>query len=100
MWSQHLVPKPKDWSSHIDVVGFFLEPPNAESKSSQTTQFTPPRDLAQFLSEEESSPPIFVGFGSMVIDNPVELVEVCMHASYMQSIPIFLYFNFILLPFI
>jgi sterol 3beta-glucosyltransferase len=98
MWSQHLVPKPKDWSSHIDVVGFFLEPPNAESKSSQTTQFTPPRDLAQFLSEEESSPPIFVGFGSMVIDNPVELVEVCMHA-YTCKAPLF-FSNFILLPFI
>ena len=58
MWSSKLSPKPEDWGSHIDVVGgFFLD---------QASSFDPPPELVAFLSA--GPPPIFVGFGSMVIE--------------------------------
>ncbi|KAJ7182617.1 hypothetical protein C8R43DRAFT_1228972 [Mycena crocata] len=58
-WSPALVPKPADWASHIDICGFFFrDPPN----------YTPPPDLDAFL--RAGPPPIYIGFGSIVIDDP------------------------------
>jgi UDP:flavonoid glycosyltransferase YjiC (YdhE family) len=55
-----LLPKPKDWGPHISVSGFFVLPPNEV--------FTPPADLQKFL--EAGDPPIYIGFGSIVVDDP------------------------------
>ncbi|KAL0940329.1 Sterol 3-beta-glucosyltransferase UGT80B1-like protein 5 [Colletotrichum truncatum] len=55
-WSPSLVPKPSDWGSHIDVSGFFFRDP---------APYTPPDDLKAFL--ESGPPPIYVGFGSIVV---------------------------------
>ncbi|KAL6406718.1 hypothetical protein AUP68_09521 [Ilyonectria robusta] len=61
-WSPALVPKPADWGSHIDVCGFFFrEPPN----------YTPPTDLDEFL--QRGPPPVYIGFGSIVIDDPQKM---------------------------
>jgi hypothetical protein len=58
-FSPALVPRPSDWDSHIDVCGFFFrEQPN----------YTPEPDLVEFL--KAGPPPIYIGFGSIVIDNP------------------------------
>lgn len=67
-WSPSLVPKPKDWGSHIDVVGFFFL--NQTSRIS----YTPPDDLAKFLAE--GKPPVYIGFGSMVIPD-AEAINKC-----------------------
>ncbi|KAK6433847.1 hypothetical protein LTR95_009970 [Oleoguttula sp. CCFEE 5521] len=58
-WSPALVPKPKDWASHISVPGFaFLATPAYE----------PAADLVHFL---ESGPtPTYIGFGSIVLEDP------------------------------
>lgn len=62
-WSPALVPKPKDWGDHIDVSGFiFRTPPNYE----------PPAELAEFL--KAGPPPIYIGFGSIVVENPEALL--------------------------
>lgn len=83
MWSKHLVPKPKDWESHIDVVGFFLDkslPPLVEAGAIMNPWNNKPIDeslpeiVRQFLLN--GPPPIFVGFGSMVVDNPLALIQV------------------------
>ncbi|KAF9874477.1 hypothetical protein CkaCkLH20_08040 [Colletotrichum karsti] len=55
-WSPSLVPKPSDWGPHIDVSGFFFRDP---------APYTPPPDLEKFLAD--GPPPIYVGFGSIVV---------------------------------
>lgn len=68
-WSPALVPKPADWASHIDVCGFFFRQP---------PDYTPPADLARFL---ESGPtPIYIGFGSIVIDDPQRMTSMLLEA--------------------
>ncbi|TQN66130.1 Sterol 3-beta-glucosyltransferase [Colletotrichum shisoi] len=55
-WSPSLVPKPSDWGPHIDISGFFFRDP---------APYTPPPDLKAFL--EAGPPPIYIGFGSIVV---------------------------------
>ncbi|KAJ9667711.1 hypothetical protein H2201_002246 [Coniosporium apollinis] len=60
MWSPALVPKPPDWGPEIDICGFvFLE---------LASSFKPPEDLTKFLEAGEK--PIYIGFGSIVVDDP------------------------------
>lgn len=65
-----LLPKPKDWGSHISVSGFFVLP----SKD----VFTPPPDLLEFL--EAGNPPIYVGFGSIVVDDSEAMTSLVFEA--------------------
>ncbi|XXH02476.1 hypothetical protein Hte_008852 [Hypoxylon texense] len=68
-WSPALVPKPADWGPHIDVCGFFFrEPPN----------YTPPAELDEF---HRAGPPlIYIGFGSIVIDDPQKMTSILLEA--------------------
>ncbi|KAK5938845.1 hypothetical protein PMZ80_009037 [Knufia obscura] len=59
-WSPALIPKPRDWSNKIDISGFFF--------LNLATNYTPDPDLAQFL--EAGPPPVYIGFGSIVVDDP------------------------------
>ncbi|MCJ1404766.1 hypothetical protein MMC11_007992 [Xylographa trunciseda] len=60
LWSPGLVPKPSDWGPEIDVTGFvFLE---------LAASFEPPETLTKFL--EAGEPPVYIGFGSIVVDDP------------------------------
>jgi len=68
--SPSLLPKPHDWSGNIDVCGFqFL--------STEST-YNPPEELATFLQSGE--PPIYIGFGSIVVDNPKKLTKTLFEA--------------------
>ncbi|KAL1695557.1 glycosyltransferase family 1 protein [Schizophyllum commune] len=69
--SPALVPKPKDWSNHIDVVGFYF--------LDLATSFTPPDDLASFLASGET--PVYIGFGSVVVDDPEEMSRIIFEAT-------------------
>ncbi|KAK2596458.1 hypothetical protein N8I77_013348 [Diaporthe amygdali] len=69
-WSPALIPKPVDWPDFIDVCGFFFR---------EEPQYAPPPELAKFLSE--GPPPIYVGFGSIVIDDPETLTEMILEAA-------------------
>ncbi|KAM3512464.1 hypothetical protein MY11210_003881 [Beauveria gryllotalpidicola] len=63
-WLPALVPKPADWPSHIDVRGFFFR---------DAPKFPPPADLVQFF---DSGPaPIYIGFGSNVLDDPARVLS-------------------------
>ncbi|KAK9762706.1 hypothetical protein K7432_011299, partial [Basidiobolus ranarum] len=58
-WSPTLIPKPQDWGSHINVSGFcFLN---------LASEYDPPTSLQNFL--ESGPPPVFFGFGSIVVDD-------------------------------
>jgi len=64
-WSQALIPKPHDWGSHINISGFsFLK---------SADDYKPPDDLVSFLSA--GPPPVYIGFGSIVVDNPNKLTS-------------------------
>ena len=60
LWSPGLIPKPSDWGTEIDISGFaFLD---------LGSSFKPPDPLAKFLAS--GKPPVYIGFGSIVIDDP------------------------------
>ena len=68
--SSHVVPRPADWSEHAFVTGYwFLE---------QTDHWQPSASLVDFL--ESGTPPVAVGFGSMVAANPEETANLVAQA--------------------
>ncbi|KAI1815894.1 glycosyltransferase family 1 protein [Poronia punctata] len=70
LWSPALVPKPSDWGEQIDISGFvFLE---------LASSFEPPDDLVKFLEAGEQ--PIYIGFGSIVVDDADKFTEMIFEA--------------------
>ncbi len=70
LWSPHLIPKPADWPDHVDVADFVF--------FDQESRFEPPRELVDFL--EAGDPPIYVGFGSCVVEDPQALTRIIFDA--------------------
>ncbi|KAL2215143.1 putative UDP-glucose,sterol transferase [Thermoascus aurantiacus ATCC 26904] len=70
-WSPSLIPKPPDWADHIDVSGFFF--------TDGANSYSPPERLERFLQNGE--PPVFIGFGSIVVDNADRLTRVIEEAA-------------------
>lgn len=68
-FSEHVVPRPADWSEHIHITGYWF----AEEK-----RWDPPDDLLRFL--DVGKPPIFIGFGSMPVKNPQRTTEIILEA--------------------
>ncbi|GLU16516.1 hypothetical protein SLE2022_329470 [Rubroshorea leprosula] len=70
MWSSHLVPKPKDWSPLVDVVGYcFL---NLGSK------YHPREEFVQWI--QKGLQPIYIGFGSMPLEDPKKTTDIILDA--------------------
>ena len=70
MWSPGLIPKPADWGPEIDIAGFvFLD---------LASSFKPPQSLAEFL--EDGEPPVYIGFGSIVVDDPEKFTTLVFEA--------------------
>lgn len=69
-WSPALIPKPKDWGPHISISGFYF--------LSLASSFTPEPDLAVFL--DAGPPPIYIGFGSIVVDDPNAMTKLIFEA--------------------
>lgn len=74
--SPHLFAKPLDWGSHINVPGYFHLP--------RHTDYSPPKALQDFISS--GSPPIFVGFGSIVVDDPTRLTSIVLSAIELSGV--------------
>lgn len=68
-WSPSLMPKPSDWPSNIDVCGFFFR---------SLPEYTPPPELDSFL--RSGSPPVYIGFGSIVIEDPAAMTNILLQA--------------------
>lgn len=65
-----MIPKPKDWGHLQSIAGFyFLKAP---------TDYVPEEALSKFLASGPE--PIYVGFGSIVVDYPHALTSVVMEA--------------------
>jgi len=70
LWSPGLIPKPADWGPEINITGFvFLD---------LASSFKPPEDLTNFL--EAGPPPVYVGFGSIVVDDPDRFTKLIFEA--------------------
>ncbi|KAH6880621.1 hypothetical protein B0T10DRAFT_518931 [Thelonectria olida] len=69
-WSPALIPKPKDWGPHISVSGFYF--------LNLASNYTPAPDLQAFL--DAGPPPVYIGFGSIVLDNPSAMTELILEA--------------------
>ncbi|KAJ5923344.1 hypothetical protein N7454_008589 [Penicillium verhagenii] len=68
-WSPALVPKPRDWPAYVDVCGFFFRDP---------PEYDPSPELQEFLLL--GSPPVYIGFGSIVVDDPQKLIGTVLEA--------------------
>ncbi|KAK0122256.1 hypothetical protein ONS95_010507 [Cadophora gregata] len=68
-WSPALIPKPFDWPSHIDVCGFFFR---------NAPDYTPFPEFDAFL--RIGPPPIYIGFGSIVMDNAEKMTKIIIGA--------------------
>lgn len=76
MWSPALIPKPHDWGDHIDITGFvFLD---------LASSFTPPEALARFLAAGDK--PVYIGFGSIVVDDPDALTTTIFEAVKLAGV--------------
>jgi hypothetical protein len=73
-WSPALIPKPLNWGNEIgipfeivnaDISGFFFH---------TQPSYKPPPELTAFL--EAGPPTIYIGFGSIVIDDPTSLTQI------------------------
>ncbi|PWU25597.1 MAG: hypothetical protein C5B48_00505 [Candidatus Rokuibacteriota bacterium] len=65
LWPESLVPKPEDWGPHIDLANFI--------EYEQVHSYEPPQALLDFLAAGEA--PIYVGFGSVVAEDPAKLTR-------------------------
>ncbi|KAK1356280.1 UDP-glucuronosyl/UDP-glucosyltransferase [Heracleum sosnowskyi] len=75
IWSPHLVPKPRDWGPKIDVVGFcFLD---------LSSTYVPQDSLVKWL--EDGKMPIYIGFGSLPIQDPDRMTEIIVQALKMTG---------------
>ncbi|KAG6304309.1 hypothetical protein E4U44_008644, partial [Claviceps purpurea] len=74
--SPALIPKPNDWGVHIDVSGFcFLD---------LASSYIPDPDLAAFL--ETGPPPVYIGFGSIVVEDPNSMTQMIFEAIRLAGI--------------
>lgn len=70
-WSPALIPKPKDWGPPTSIAGFYF--------LSSASNYTPAPDLQAFL--EAGPPPVYIGFGSIVLDDPNAMTELIFEAA-------------------
>ena len=69
-WSPALIPKPKDWGQNVSISGFFF--------LNLASNYTPAPDLKAFL--DAGPPPVYIGFGSIVVDDPNAMTELIFEA--------------------
>ena len=74
--SPALIPKPNDWGKKIDISGFYF--------LNLASSYTPDSDLAAFL--EAGPPPVYIGFGSIVVDDPNAMTRMIFDAIHLAGI--------------
>ncbi|GMF42527.1 unnamed protein product [Phytophthora fragariaefolia] len=72
MWSPRLVPKPADWGDLYNVIG-------TVTLKGPATDYSPSHELEEFLGNDGG--PIFVGFGSMVLADPLVTTKMIIEAA-------------------
>lgn len=75
-WSPALIPKPNDWGREVNIPGFYF--------LDLATSYTPEPDLAAFLAA--GPPPVYIGFGSIVVDDPNRLTRMIFDAVALAGV--------------
>jgi UDP:flavonoid glycosyltransferase YjiC (YdhE family) len=75
-WSPALIPKPRDWGQQISISGFYF--------LSLASSYTPEAALAAYLAE--GPPPVYIGFGSIVVDDPDSMTKMIFEAVKKASV--------------
>jgi UDP:flavonoid glycosyltransferase YjiC (YdhE family) len=70
-WSPALIPKPSDWGSQITISGFYF--------LNLASGYTPTPGLQAFL--DAGPPPVYIGFGSIVLEDPNAMTELIFEAA-------------------
>lgn len=68
-WSPALIPKPRDWGSHVSLAGFYM----------LSSDYTPSPALQAFLNA--GPPPVYIGFGSIVLEDPDAMTRLILQAT-------------------
>jgi UDP:flavonoid glycosyltransferase YjiC (YdhE family) len=68
-FSPALIPPPSDWDTHVHVTGYWHSPDGT---------WQPSPDLLRFL--DQGQPPVFIGFGSMSMQNPTRVTRIVLEA--------------------
>lgn len=69
-FSPSVIPKPVDWPDWLNVTGYwFLD---------QGKDYQPPKELLDFIND--GPPPVCIGFGSMITNNPQLITELVIEA--------------------
>lgn len=71
-----MIPKPKDWAQHISISGFYF--------LSLASSYTPDPELAAYLAA--GPPPVYIGFGSIVVDDPDAMTQMIFEAVKIAGI--------------
>jgi UDP:flavonoid glycosyltransferase YjiC (YdhE family) len=74
--SSSLVSKPKDWGLHLKIAGFSFLP--------LALSYVPPPELISFL--QAGSCPIYIGFGSIVVEDPQSLTAIIFDATRLAGV--------------
>uniref|UniRef100_A0A0V0INR7 sterol 3beta-glucosyltransferase n=1 Tax=Solanum chacoense TaxID=4108 RepID=A0A0V0INR7_SOLCH len=70
MWSPHVVPKPKDWGSLVDIVGYcFLN---------LGSNYQPPEEFIKWI--QNGPKPVYIGFGSMPLEDTIKTTDIILEA--------------------
>ncbi|KAH7408766.1 putative glucosyl/glucuronosyl transferase [Phaeosphaeria sp. MPI-PUGE-AT-0046c] len=69
-WSPALIPKPRDWATHISIAGFYF--------LNLASNYSPSPELQAFL--DAGPPPVYIGFGSIVLDDPDGMTQLIFEA--------------------
>ncbi|MBL8119187.1 MAG: glycosyltransferase family 1 protein [Anaerolineae bacterium] len=69
-YSRHLLPVPPDWDESVHVTGFWVLEEGAT--------WQPPAELQAFL--ESGAPPVYIGFGSMIANDPQTTTRIVLDA--------------------
>lgn len=64
-WSPALIPKPKDWGPRTTISGFYF--------LKAASNYSPTSEIQTFL--DAGPAPIYIGFGSIVLDDPDAMTE-------------------------
>jgi UDP:flavonoid glycosyltransferase YjiC (YdhE family) len=74
--SPALIPKPNDWANNIDISGFFF--------LNLASSYNPDPELDAFL--KAGPPPVYIGFGSIVVEDPNALTRLIFDAVHLSGI--------------
>eukprot|EP00804_Cyclotella_cryptica_P011820 CCRYP_015334-RA/>CCRYP_015334-RA protein AED:0.02 eAED:0.02 QI:107/1/1/1/1/1/3/721/703 len=79
MWSPSFVPKPEDWPEQCRVVGTFTESKVGGENAAPTVDTKTFAHLIEWMGKGD--PPVFIGFGSMVIKDTEALSRIIKAAA-------------------